>query len=79
MNTSSAMRIGFVEEAGIRMGTKYHVACLIDYAIIWIGSNIVKEEVHRLFCGDGGLGLAGGDCAEGNKEFAINRLCVVQQ
>ncbi len=49
------------------MGTKYHVACSIDYAIIWIGSNIVKEEVHRLFCGNGGLGLAGRDGTESHK------------
>ncbi len=49
------------------MGTKYHVACPINYAVIWIGSNIVEEEVHRLFCGDGGLGLAGSDGAESNE------------
>ncbi len=67
MSTSSAVRIGFVKEACIRMGTKYHVARLIDYAIIWIVSNIVKEEVHRLFCGNSGLGLVGADGAESNK------------
>ncbi len=79
MSTSSAARIGFVEEACIHMGTKYHVASPIDYAVIWIGSNIVKEEVRRLFCGNGGLGLAGGDGTEGNKEFVMDRPCVVQQ
>ncbi len=67
MSTSSAARIGFVEEAFIRMGTKYHVTCLIDYAVIWIGSKIVEEEVHHLFCGNGGLGLAGGNGAESNE------------
>ncbi len=67
MSTSSAVQIGFVEDACICMGTKYHVAYLIDYAIIWIGSNIVDEEVHHLFCGDGGLGLAGGDGADSNE------------
>jgi hypothetical protein len=41
------------------VGTKYHVTCPIDYVVIWISSNIVEEEVHRLFCGNGGLGLAG--------------------
>ncbi len=46
------------------MGTKYHVACMIDYAVIRIGSNIVKEEVHCLFLGDGCFGLAGSDGAE---------------
>ncbi len=61
------------------MCTKYHVACLIDYAIIWIGSNIVKEEVHRLFSGDGGLGLLGGDGAESNKQFVIDCSCVVKK
>jgi hypothetical protein len=76
--TSSAARISFVEEACICMGTKYHVTCLIDYAVIWIGRNIVKEEVHRLFCGNGGLGLACGDGAESNKEFVIDCPCVVQ-
>ena len=49
------------------MGTKYHVACTIDYAIIRIGSNIVEEEVHCLVCGDGGLGLAGSNDAEHNE------------
>ncbi len=44
MSTSSAARIGFVEEACIRMGTKYHVTCFIDYDVIWTGSNIVEEE-----------------------------------
>ncbi len=67
MSTSSAARKGFVEDACIHMGTKYHVACLIGYAIIWIGSNVVEEEVHRLFCGDGGLGLAGSNGAESNE------------
>ncbi len=67
MSTSSAARIGFVEEACIHMGTKYHVACPIDYAVIWIGSSIVEEKVHLLFCGDGGLGLAGSDGAESNE------------
>ncbi len=67
MSTSSAAEIGFIEEACICMGTKYHVACSINYAIIWIGSNIVKEEVHCLFCGNGGLGLAGTDGAESNE------------
>ncbi len=57
MSTSSAVGIGFVEEACIRMGTKYHVASSIDYAIIWIGRTIVEEEIHCLFCGNGGLGL----------------------
>ena len=66
MSTSSAARIGFIEEACIHMGTKHHVACSIDYAIIWIGSNMVEEEVHHLFCGNGGLGLAGADGAESN-------------
>ncbi len=67
MSTSSAARISFVEEACIRMGTKYHVSCSIDCAIIWICSNIVEEEVHRLFCGNGSLGLAGDNGAESNK------------
>ncbi len=68
VSTSSAAEIGFVEEACICMGTKkYHVACSIDYAVIWIVSNIIEEEVHRLFCGNGGLGLAGRDGTESNK------------
>ncbi len=67
MSTSSAAGLGFDEEACIRMGKKYHVASSIDYAIIWIGSNVVEEEVHRFFCGDGGLGLVGADGAESNE------------
>ncbi len=64
MSTRSAARVGFIEEACICMGTKYHVASMIDYAIIRIGSNIVKDEVCRLFCGDSGFGLAGSNGAE---------------
>ncbi len=79
MNTSSAARIGFVGEACIPMGTKYHVACPIDYVLIWVGNNIVKEEVHRLICGNGGLCLVSSDGAEGNKEFVSGRTCIVQQ
>ncbi len=67
MSTRSAVRVGFIEEACIHMGTKYHVACTIDYAVIRIGSNIVEEEVHRLFCGNGGLGLGVSNGAECNK------------
>ncbi len=67
MSTCSSVRVGFVEEACICMGTKYHVACTIDYAIIRIGSNIVEEEVHCLFCGNGGLGLAGSNGADCHK------------
>ncbi len=47
MRTSSAAGLSFIEEACICMGTKYHVACSIDNAIIQIGSNIVKDEVHQ--------------------------------
>ncbi len=79
MSTRSAARVGFVEEACILMGTKNHVACTIDYAIIRIGSNIVEEEIYCLFCGNGGLGLAGSNGAERNEEFVINRPCVVEQ
>ncbi len=67
MSTSSAARIGFVEDACIRMGTKYHVASWIDYTVIWIGSNRVEKEVKCLFCVYSGLGLAGADGAESNK------------
>ncbi len=67
MSTRSAARVGFVEEACIRMGTKYHVACTINYATIRIGSNLDEEEVHRLFCGNGSLGLAGSNGAECNE------------
>ncbi len=67
MSTHSAARVGFVEEACICVGTKYHVACMLDYAVIRIGSNIVEKEVHRLFCGNGDLGLAGSNGAERNK------------
>ncbi len=67
VSTRSAARVGFVDEACICMGTKYHVTCTIDYAVIRIGSNIGKEEVYRLFCGNGGLGLAGSDGAERSK------------
>ncbi len=64
VHTSSAVGIGFVEEACICIG--YHVASLIDYAITWIGRNIVEEEVNCVFCGDNGLGLASTDGAESN-------------
>ena len=79
MSTCSAARVGFVEEACICMGTKYHVFCSIDYAIIWIGSNIVEEEVHCLFGGDGGLGLVRGNGTESNKQFVIDCSCVVKK
>jgi hypothetical protein len=79
VSTSSAARIGFVEEVCIRMGTKYHVTCLIDYAVIWIGSNIFKEEVHCFFCGDGGLGLAGGNGTESNEKFVVDRPYLIQK
>ena len=61
------------------MGTKYHVACTIEYALIRIGSNIVEEEVHRLFCGNSGFGLAGSNEAEHHKQFVIDRSCIVEQ
>ncbi len=49
------------------MGTKYHVACRVDYAVIRIGSNIGELEVNCLLCGDGGIGLVGSDGAEHHK------------
>ncbi len=79
MSTRSVARVGFAEEACIYVGTKYHVVCTIDYAVIKISSNIVKEEVHRLFCGNGGLGLAGSNGAERNELFVINHLCIEEQ
>ena len=67
MSTHSAAIFGFVEDACICVGTKYHVTCMIDYAVIRIGSNVVKEEALRLFCGNGGFGLAGSGGTERNK------------
>ncbi len=67
VSTRSDAIVGFVEEAYIHMGKKYHVACTIDYAAIRIGSNIVKEEVHGLSFGNGGIGLAGSNGAECKK------------
>jgi hypothetical protein len=40
---------------------------------------MVKEEDHRLFCGNGGLGLAGSNGAERKESFAIDRLCIREQ
>ncbi len=74
MSTRSAARVGFIEEACICIGTKYHVACMIDYAVIRIGSNIVEEEVHRLFCGNSGFGLASSNGAERHEKLVIDRL-----
>ncbi len=79
MSIRSAARVSFVEEACICVGTKYHVPCTIDYAVIRIVSNIVEEEVHRLFCGDSGFGLAGSNDAERHKQFVINHSCIVEQ
>ncbi len=79
MSTSSAARIGFVEEARIHMGTKYHVTCSKDYAVIWIGSNIFKVEVHCFFCGNGGLGLVSGNGTESNNKFVVDPPYVIQK
>ncbi len=63
VSTRSAATVGFVEEACICVGTKYHVVCTIDFAVIRIGSKIVEEEGHRSFCGNSGLSLSDSDGA----------------
>ncbi len=65
--SSSAAGLGLVEKACIDMDEQYHVARLICYVIILIGSNIVKEEIYCLFCGYGGFELTGAYCADNNQ------------
>ncbi len=79
MRIHSAARVGSIEEACICVGTKYHVACTVDYAVIRIGSIIVEWEVHCLLCGNSGIGLADSNGAERHKKFVINRSCIVEQ
>ncbi len=52
MRSSATAGVSLFEEAGISVCTKDHVTGMIDDAVQRVGSNIVKEEMDGLFCGD---------------------------
>ena len=52
MRSSATAGVSLVEEASIGVCTKDHVTGSIDDAIQRVGSNVVKEEMDSLFCGD---------------------------
>ena len=79
MCSSATAGVGLVEEAGIGMCTKDHVARLIDDAIQRVGSNIVKEKMDHLFCGHCSARLVGSDGAERNQKLVVHRSCIVKQ
>ena len=54
------------------MGDEYHAAALICDAIVWGGSNIIKELVNGNRGVFGGGLLLGTDGSEGNKELAVH-------
>ena len=67
------------EEAGIRVGRKDHGAGTVGDVIIWVGGNIVQELDDGRAGGLGGGSLLGAQFAEGDKEFVIHCMAIVQQ
>ncbi len=74
-----AARLGFVEEASIDMSTQDHVTSLIDNAVIWVGGNIIKEEVDCLFSSYCGVSLSSCYGTESHKEFVVYCTGVVKK
>ncbi len=74
-----AAGVGLIEKSCIRMGTQDHVTRPVNNAVSWIGSNIVKKEVHCLFSGNGSVWLASGDGTEGYQKFVVDRLGIVKE
>ncbi len=50
MCSSATVGASLVEEAGIGVCTRDHVARSIDDAVQRVGSNVVKEKVDSPFC-----------------------------
>ena len=79
MCSSANAGVSLVEETGISVCTKDHVTGLIDDASQRIGSNVVKEEMDSLFCGDRCTWLVGGYGTECNQKLVVHRSCIVEQ
>ena len=79
MINGPAPSLCFIEKSYIRMSTQNDVACLVGNAAMWIGSNIIKQEVDGLFCGNSGLGLTGFNSTESNKKFFVYSASVVEE
>ena len=72
MGAGSASRLGFIEEAGIRVFGKDHEAGPEGGSVVGIGSNIVEESVDGFHCVGGCSCLLQANGAEGNKELVVN-------
>ena len=76
MGASMVAGVILVEVAGTGVACKYHIACTIGNAIVWVRGNIFKELMGSVSGGLGGRGLLGADGAESDK---INRASIPQE
>ena len=79
MGASAAAGFGFVEEAGVGVASKQHVAGAVSDAVVGVGGDIVKELVNGRVGGFSGRCLLGADGAEDHKELIVDGVAVPEE
>ena len=79
MGAGTAADTANIEVGSVRVGGKYHSACMVDDAVARIRGNLVKELVDG---GEGGFGdscFLGSDFAEFHQQFVVDRSCIMEE
>jgi len=75
----SASRFGFVEVAGIRVRTEYHVTSSVDNTIIGIRGHVVKKCVDKFFHAYCCFRLASSNGIKRYEQFVVHSSCIVEE
>ena len=76
MGTRIAAGESLVEVAGIGVACKDYIALTVGDAVVGVRGNIVEELVDSVRCGLGVHGLLGGNSADSDKKFVVDRASV---
>ncbi len=79
VSAGATAAFGFIVEASISVGAKYHVTAAICGAIVRVGGEVTKKLVDGFGSGFSGSGLLGARGVESGKKFVVNSLGVVEK
>ena len=79
VSPSSRSGFGDTEVGCITVDPQDHVAGVVLDCGGWVGGTVIEEMVEGHHGSTGALGLLSGECAQGNKESAVNGSRVVEE
>ena len=79
MGASAAAGFGFIEETGVGVASKQHVAGAVSDAVVGVGGDVVEELVNGRAGGFSGGSLLGAYGAEGDEELIVDGAAVPEE